>query len=362
MNRSVTRRNRALESAALFLGGICVACEPHLAPQLTHVSASVPSIPPGTDLPLAQPMPTETPAMVAASTESVASLQLTYFVEREAGALSHVIYAVDIGCLDEATPCLSAQRVVFQTDLKLNSYDWSPDGRLLAFSAQVDGKGDIFVADLATEKVSNITQTKSPAGETEPAWSPSGEYLAYELCDGECRMVYSRPDGSERKEIVLPSHGGEPLSPRLFSWSPSGDALGFLGTRRDGFEQIWTLDLRENTLSQLTDEAAVLLSPAYIEEGSEIAYVRYTNPESGSPSGIFSRNLATGFETTLVPRGNGNKFSLAWNEARQWLVYTAAPENQQYDLHLWSASAGKVVQLTDTSELSELGPKWRTVH
>lgn len=361
MNGSATRRYRALEFAALCLGGICVACESHSVPQLTHVTASIPSISPGTDLPLAQSMLTETPAMVFAPTESVTSMQLTYFAEREAGALPHVIYAADIGCLDEATPCLSAQKVVFQTDLKLNSYDWSPDGRLLAFSAQVDGKGDIFVADLVTGKVSNITQTKRPTGETKPAWSPSGEYLAYELCDGECKMFYSRPDGSERTEIVLPSHDGEPLSPRLFGWSPSGDMLGFLGTGRDGFEQIWTLDLRKDTLSQLTDEAAVLLSPAFIKEGSEIACVRSTNSESGSPSGIISRNLETGFETTLVPSGSGNKISLVWNEARQWLVFMAAPENRQYDLYLWSASIGKVVQLTNTPELSELGPKWRTV-
>ena len=53
----------------------------------------------------------------------------------------------------------------------------SPDGRSLAFVSTRTGQADIWILDLATKKLRNLTN--QPAGDFRPAWSPDGQWLAF---------------------------------------------------------------------------------------------------------------------------------------------------------------------------------------
>jgi Tol biopolymer transport system component len=75
---------------------------------------------------------------------------------------------------------------------------WSPDGTKLAFRSK-DGCGDIYVLDLDTRQVKQITRTLG--GEKDPSWSPDGSFLIFAASDFVCDL----------------SSGGEPLYQR---WQP----------------------------------------------------------------------------------------------------------------------------------------------
>lgn len=75
---------------------------------------------------------------------------------------------------------------------------WSPDGTKLAFRSN-DGCGDIYVLDLDTRQLKQITRT--PSGEKDPSWSPDGSFLIFAASDFVCNL----------------SSGGEPLFQR---WQP----------------------------------------------------------------------------------------------------------------------------------------------
>jgi Tol biopolymer transport system component len=54
---------------------------------------------------------------------------------------------------------------------------WSPDGKQIAFYANPGGNEDIYTLEVATQKVTRLTQAEG--NNVEPSWSPSGRYLAF---------------------------------------------------------------------------------------------------------------------------------------------------------------------------------------
>ena len=92
--------------------------------------------------------------------------------------------------------------------------DWSPNGQLLAFSwRRPDGNFDIYVTDVATRKLVQLTRD---AGRNEkPAWAPDGRHLAFESTRTGTRQIWSMlADGSMVRQLT---HEGQNVSP---NWSP----------------------------------------------------------------------------------------------------------------------------------------------
>jgi Tol biopolymer transport system component len=56
----------------------------------------------------------------------------------------------------------------------------SPDGRQLAFvSTRGSGSTNIWILDIKSRKLRNITNTSGPAGNFRPAWSPDGKWIVF---------------------------------------------------------------------------------------------------------------------------------------------------------------------------------------
>ena len=54
------------------------------------------------------------------------------------------------------------------------SPQWSPDGKLIAFQSDRDNGNDIYVVDLASGQVTNVTKTPQ-VPERQFVWSPDGK-------------------------------------------------------------------------------------------------------------------------------------------------------------------------------------------
>jgi len=67
----------------------------------------------------------------------------------------------------------------FQTDIELMSHApaWSPSGEQIAFSGLTDGISQIFVADLYSNRVTQITEGQ--ADKINPVWSKNGDTIYY---------------------------------------------------------------------------------------------------------------------------------------------------------------------------------------
>jgi hypothetical protein len=180
------------------------------------------------------------------------------------------------------------QRVQLETVDDPESPDFSPDGRKVLFSALQGGVGDIFVLDLETEEVVNLTQDEF--ADYGPTWSPDGESIIYvarvsgneklfrlDVATGmKTQLTFGTHDDStaqflDEDTIVFSSTATDPSQP-----------IDPEVARNGNIYNIWTLSLKTGELQQYTDALGGNTSAVVLREGADnpqIAFVSFYKGE-----------------------------------------------------------------------------------
>ena len=142
---------------------------------------------------------------------------------------------------------------------------WSPDGSRLAFIGDRDGPNDIYVLDLASDELTNLTN--SPEQEGDPAWSPDGETIAYwSLLTGNQEIFTIPAAGGEATQLT--QQPGDDADP---AWHPQSTSLAF-ASNRNGDWDIFVMGADGGNQQQLTDDPSDDQDPSWRPDGSYIAF------------------------------------------------------------------------------------------
>jgi hypothetical protein len=180
-------------------------------------------------------------------------------------------------------------RIELRTVDDPESPDISPDGNKVAFAALQGGVGDIFVVDLQTRELTNLT--KDDFADSGPTWSPDGRSIIYvarisgneklfrlDVATGrKTQLTFGTHDDSaaqflDADTLVFGSTATDPNQPIEAEVARNGNIYN-----------IWTLSLKTGELRQYTDTLGGNSSIVTLRQGEKaeprIAFVGYYKGE-----------------------------------------------------------------------------------
>ncbi len=180
------------------------------------------------------------------------------------------------------------RKIVDRFDMRMvddpESPDISPDGRRVAFAALQGGLGDIFIVDLITREVVNVT--KDEFADSAPTWSPDGRSLIYIARVSQNEKLF-RLDLESGKKTQLTFGTHDDGAAKFID----ADTLVFASTaldpakpidpevaRNGNIYNIWTLSLKNGELRQYTDAVGGNLYAVVVNDGvdrNRIGFVSY---------------------------------------------------------------------------------------
>ena len=147
------------------------------------------------------------------------------------------------------------ERIAVAPDVPL-APSWSPDGNSIVFSGIEGNSRDIFLLDLKTHAVKNLTN--DPEYDAAPVFSPDGKWIYHSKIVGSFSKIVRFPidDPAKSEQVTWGDSNDEDPS-----FSPDGKRL-YYASSRGGIYNIYGQDLASGQIAQYTDVIGAALGPA----------------------------------------------------------------------------------------------------
>ena len=198
----------------------------------------------------------------------------------------------------------------------------NPDRARLAFASDRAGSWDLYVMDLRSGSITQVTD--SPEYDSAPSWAPDGQWLAFETYENE-NLEVAVVNVESGELVPLTQH---PASDHAPAWAPDGRHVAFISTR-GGDSDVWlaNLDLAgEDRFQNLSNTPLASENyPLWNRDGSQLLWASIS--QTVGFSGLYIWNAAEP-ERTAYWVGDG--VIGAWNGAADQVMAAVSAPNQTY--------------------------------
>jgi Tol biopolymer transport system component/DNA-binding winged helix-turn-helix (wHTH) protein len=206
---------------------------------------------------------------------------------------------------------------------------FSPDGNHVAFVLHSKDAAGIHTTMVGGEKSLQLTQN---SGDCCPTWSPDGRQIAFSRMSEAGADIYVVPaTGGTGHRLFSWTSDRHPVSTipwrvndRLLDWSPDGNYLAFSETLPDKTHAwIALLSIRDSSIRRLTSPADQSLdyAPAFSPDGSNVAFVR--GIAAGVVEDVYVVPAAGGSPRRLTFDNTWVRGSPAWTSDGHELVFSS---------------------------------------
>jgi hypothetical protein len=151
-----------------------------------------------------------------------------------------------------------------------------PDGRHVVFSALKEAVADIYVVDLETGKVDNLTRDEY--FDNNPRVSPDGKLVVYERRISGHSKIYAFPlaDPSRKTQLTF-----GPFDDSAPEFSSDGKKIYYASNEDNDIFNLRSLDLQTGAIAQYTDVFGGTMAPAPLrgQRGDRLAFITYYKGE-----------------------------------------------------------------------------------
>ena len=203
---------------------------------------------------------------------------------------------------------------------------WSPDGRSLAYVSYRQGSPAIFVAQIYEGRsTANITGEKGNGQAFAPSFSPDGTKIAFSSTrSGNSEIWVANVNGSGQRRLTE-----SPASDTAPCWSPTGQEIAFTSNRQGGQPQIWVMDSEGLNVRRLTSVGGYNDGCSW-NPSKQFSEIAYTSRLEGGEFEVAVIDLATRQVRQLTTgRGsceypswapNGRHLAFACNRSGNWQI------------------------------------------
>jgi TolB protein len=224
----------------------------------------------------------------------------------------------------------------------------SPDGKRMIFIKVLEGREQLFIADVDGRNEHQIT--RDAADKEDPAWSPNGRQVAYVLIGAKNSLHVMNVDG--RGDRVLTPPAQSPIHPE---WMPDGRSILYctdddLHPPQKNAAAIYRIDVGTGKITTLIS-GGVNTYPVASPDGTKIAFRRMLDTNSE----VFVANI-DGSRITDLTNNPAFEGWPAWSPDGKRIAF-AGNRNGVYQVFVMS-SDGSDVRLVANTEGRATAPKW----
>lgn len=169
------------------------------------------------------------------------------------------------------------------------SPDFSPDGKLVAFSGMRGSVADIFTVDIESKTVVNLTS--DAFAQYSPTWAADGRSIVYlTRVSGNEKLFRMDASGANKLQLTFGTHdegGAQFLDANTLVFASTAvnpaEPIDPEVAKNGQIYNLWTLDLKTHELRQFTDALSGNVSPVVLRDAPDnrLAFVTYFKGEYG---------------------------------------------------------------------------------
>jgi Tol biopolymer transport system component len=231
---------------------------------------------------------------------------------------------------------------------------WSPDGQKLAFEMTTPGAPlysppEIYVMNADGSAVTQLTSNRVDDGA--PAWSPDGTRIAFVRGSSQLADVFvMNADGSQQTNLT--NRPGPYENP---AWSPDGQKIAF-----DDVRDVWVMGADGSNPTSLTQDGQDNSHPAWSPDGRKIIFSSIREPLHYFAYDLFVMN-PDGSDITRLLSGPIHDLDPAYSPDGRKIAYMTVDDWRTNQI--WTANADGTAPepLPGTEDLTGFAPDWQAV-